>query len=232
MKESYLTLDFRTTVAKRFPAEAERLNAAFDARLGALRAEYAGAGKEKLMHLERQIMPGIAAYETFQTVMDKDEALRTVHGYVEQRAQGEKKNNLRLLRMPLTPAARRTEDRDLTRSFSPVPRGKALTDRGRAGGYRQRAGPRFQRREPPPVRLQVQGRHQADLHADLLVRPVKPKSAAQERVPERRFSVFSSTIRRGRPGPRRASLRSAPFPRPDQAASRLCRPRRKTPRRG
>lgn len=103
MKESYLTLDFRKTVAERFPAEAERLNAAFDARLGALRAEYAGAGKEKLMHLERQIMPGIAAYETLQTVMDKDEALRTVHGYVEQRAQGEKKNNLRLLRMPLTP---------------------------------------------------------------------------------------------------------------------------------
>lgn len=103
MKESYLTLDFRKTAAERFPAEAERLNAAFDARLGALRAEYAGAGKEKLMHLERQIMPGIAAYETFQTVMDKDEALRTVHGYVEQRAQGEKKNNLRLLRMPLTP---------------------------------------------------------------------------------------------------------------------------------
>ena len=103
MKESYLTLDFRKTVAERFPAEAERLNAAFDARLRALRAEYAGAGKEKLMHLERQIMPGIAAYETFQTVMDKDEALCTVHGYVEQRAQGEKKSFVRLLRMPLTP---------------------------------------------------------------------------------------------------------------------------------
>lgn len=103
MKESYLTLDFRKTVAERFPAEAERLNAAFDARLGALRAEYAGAGKEKLMHLERQIMPGIAAYETFQTVMDKDEALRTVHGCVEQRAHGEKKSFVRLLRMPLTP---------------------------------------------------------------------------------------------------------------------------------
>ena len=103
MKENYLTLDFRKTVAERFPAEAERLNAAFDARLRALRAEYAGAGKEKLMHLERQIMPGIAAYETFQTVMDKDEALCTVHGYVEQRAQGEKKSFVRLLRMPLTP---------------------------------------------------------------------------------------------------------------------------------
>lgn len=100
MKESYLTPDFRKTAAERFPAETERLNAAFDARLGALRAEYAGAGKEKLMHLERQIMPGIAAYETFQTVMDKDEALRTVHGYVEQRAQGEKKSFVRLLRIP------------------------------------------------------------------------------------------------------------------------------------
>ncbi len=100
MKESYLTLDFRKTAAERFPAETERLNAAFDARLGALRAEYAGAGKEKLMHLERQIMPGIAAYETLQTVMPKEEALRTVHGYVEERAYRLKKTFLRLMRIP------------------------------------------------------------------------------------------------------------------------------------
>ena len=61
MKENYLTPDFRKTAAERFPAETERLNAAFDARLGALRAD------------------------------------------VEQRAHGEKKSFVRLLRMPLTP---------------------------------------------------------------------------------------------------------------------------------
>ncbi len=49
MKESYLTLDFRKTVAEQFPAEAERLNTAFDARLGALRAdvERRARGEEK-----------------------------------------------------------------------------------------------------------------------------------------------------------------------------------------
>ena len=57
--------------------QAAVLNAAFDARLQALRADNAAAGKEK------QILPGIAAYETLQTVMPKEEALQTVHGYVE-----------------------------------------------------------------------------------------------------------------------------------------------------
>ena len=44
-----------------------------------------------MRHLESQIMPGIAAYETLQTVMPKEEALRTVHGYVEERAYRLKK---------------------------------------------------------------------------------------------------------------------------------------------
>ena len=66
--------------------QAAALNAAFDARLQALRADNAAAGKEKQFHLENQILPGIAAYETLQTVMPKEEALQTVHGYVEQRA--------------------------------------------------------------------------------------------------------------------------------------------------
>lgn len=66
--------------------QADALNVAFDARLQALRADNAAAGKEKQFHLENQILPGIAAYETLQTVMPKEEALQTVHGYVEQRA--------------------------------------------------------------------------------------------------------------------------------------------------
>ena len=68
-KETYLSRDFRETAAQRFPAQAKQLNAAFDMRLNALLAENAGASKEKQYHLKRQILPGIAAYETLQRVM-------------------------------------------------------------------------------------------------------------------------------------------------------------------
>ena len=68
MKESYITKNFKKTAAARFPAQAEQLNTAFYARLQALRQDNAGAAKEKQLHLENQILPGIAAYETLQTV--------------------------------------------------------------------------------------------------------------------------------------------------------------------
>ena len=87
MKETYLSRDFRETAAQRFPTQAKQLNAAFDMRLNALLAENAGASKEKQYHLKRQILPGIAAYETLQRVMPKEEALQTVHGYVERLAR-------------------------------------------------------------------------------------------------------------------------------------------------
>ena len=80
--------------------KAAALSAAFDARLQALRADNAAAGKEKQFHLEKQILPGIAAYETLQTVMPKDEALETIHSYVEQKARRQKKLFLRLMRIP------------------------------------------------------------------------------------------------------------------------------------
>ena len=83
--------------------QAAALNAAFDARLQALRADNAAAGKEKQFHLENQILPGIAAYETLQTVMPKEEALQTVHGYVEQRAWKLRKLFLALMRVPGLP---------------------------------------------------------------------------------------------------------------------------------
>ena len=82
-KETYLSRDFRETAALRFPARAKELNTAFDMRLSALLAENADASKEKQYHLKRQILPGISAYETLQRVMSKEEALQTVHGYVE-----------------------------------------------------------------------------------------------------------------------------------------------------
>ena len=66
----------------------------------ALRQDNAGATKEKQRHLENQILPGIAAYETLQTVMPKDEALETIHSYVEQKARRQKKLFLRLMRIP------------------------------------------------------------------------------------------------------------------------------------
>ena len=103
MKDTYLAKDFRATAARRFPAQAAVLNAAFDARLQALRADNAAAGKEKQFHLENQILPGIAAYETLQTVMPKEEALQTVHGYVEQRAWKLRKLFLALMRIPGLP---------------------------------------------------------------------------------------------------------------------------------
>lgn len=64
MKPSYITVNFQQIAAQRFPAQADTLNAAFAARLQELRAENAGASKEKQRHLENQILPGIAAYET------------------------------------------------------------------------------------------------------------------------------------------------------------------------
>ena len=99
MKKSYLTAAFRKT-AKEFPDKAEALNTAFDARLSQLRRENAAASPEKRRHLESQILPGIAAYETLRTVMPKEQALQTVHGYVEQRAWRLKKVIVRLLHIP------------------------------------------------------------------------------------------------------------------------------------
>ena len=96
-KETYLSRDFRDTAAQRFPAQAKQLNAAFDMSLSALLAENAGASKEKQYHLKRQILPGIAAYETLQRVMPKEEALQTVHGYVERLARTSHKQLAALL---------------------------------------------------------------------------------------------------------------------------------------
>ena len=100
MKESYLTKAFRKTAHEGFPEQKTVLNSVFEKRLGELRSEHAGASKESLRHLESQILPGIAAYETLQTVMPREKALQTVHGYVEERAYRLKKTFLRLMRIP------------------------------------------------------------------------------------------------------------------------------------
>lgn len=100
MKDSYIAVDFRATVDKRFKSRADELNAAFDSRLEQLRAENADASPEKMKHLESQIMPGIAAYETLQLVMPKQEALNAVHGYVEKRAWKIRGMIDRIMRIP------------------------------------------------------------------------------------------------------------------------------------
>ena len=100
MKETYLSRDFRETAAQCFPSQAKELNAFFDARLNVLLAENADASKEKQYHLKRQILPGIAAYETLRRVMPKEEALQTVHGYVEELARTSHKQLAALLHIP------------------------------------------------------------------------------------------------------------------------------------
>ena len=87
MKETYLSRDFRETAAQCFSSQARGLMH-FDARLNVLLAENADASKEKQYHLKRQILPGIAAYETLQRVMPERRALQTVHGYVEAGENG------------------------------------------------------------------------------------------------------------------------------------------------
>ena len=100
MRGNYIISDFRKTAAQSFPAQAKRLNAVFEAKLRALREENAAASREMQLHLEGQILPGIAAYEALQTVMPKKDALHTVHGYVERRAWKLKKAFLALMRIP------------------------------------------------------------------------------------------------------------------------------------
>lgn len=100
MRKNYLVAAFETTLSQKFPSQAETLKAAFEARLNQLRSENAGASPELQRHLEGQILPEIAVYETLLTVLSKDEALSTVHGYVEQRAWRLKKAFLKLMRLP------------------------------------------------------------------------------------------------------------------------------------
>lgn len=85
MRKNYLIAAFEKTTERRFPQQAAALQKAMCQRLDALREDYAGASQELWEHLEGQIMPGIAVYETLQTVVPKDEALQLVHRYVEDR---------------------------------------------------------------------------------------------------------------------------------------------------
>ena len=75
MNENYLAVAFRKTIEQRFAAQTDALKVAYEKRLQELRAENADAAKEKQCRLESQILPGIAVYETLQSVMPKEGAL-------------------------------------------------------------------------------------------------------------------------------------------------------------
>lgn len=100
MKKNYLVASFEDTLARDFPAQARALKEVFEGRLAQLRRENAGASREKQRHLEGQILPGIAVYETLQTILPKKAALAAVHGYVEKRAWKLKAVFLKLMRLP------------------------------------------------------------------------------------------------------------------------------------
>ena len=100
MKKNYLVTAFQKTAAQRFPEQAERLNWALEKRLAELWEENAGATPEEKFHLESQILSGIAAYQVLQTVLPREEALATLHGYVEERAWKLRKGILGLMRIP------------------------------------------------------------------------------------------------------------------------------------
>ena len=72
---NYIEVGLKNTVFEEFPQKAQSLTAEFDKRLNRLFAENANVTDEKMRHLKGQILPGIAAYETLQTVMSKEDAL-------------------------------------------------------------------------------------------------------------------------------------------------------------
>ena len=100
MKTNYIIKGFQQTVQERFSAQSKALNEACMRRLAQLRMENTDAPKERKRHLEGQILPGIAVYETLKTVMTPEEAFRTVHGYVEAYALSARKMLVGLLRLP------------------------------------------------------------------------------------------------------------------------------------
>lgn len=100
MKRNYIITGFQRIVSDQFPAQAESLNAALERRLAQLCEEHAGASKEQKRHLERQILPGIAAYETLKKVMSPDDALQEIHRLLEAYAMAARKMILGLMWLP------------------------------------------------------------------------------------------------------------------------------------
>lgn len=99
-KKNYIVKAFIKTLDVDFPERKEELYSAFEKRLEELLKENSNESKEKKYHLEKQILPGIAAYETLQKAMPKEKALETVHSYVEERAHKLRKSFDKLMKIP------------------------------------------------------------------------------------------------------------------------------------
>lgn len=98
---NYIAIGFKDTVREKFPDKEQELCAAFVKRLEFLFDENKDATEEKMRHLKSQILPGIAAYEVLQTVMSREDAFDTVHGYTERHAREARKKLDKLMRIPL-----------------------------------------------------------------------------------------------------------------------------------
>lgn len=97
---NYIVVGFRNTVESEFSDKSNELLKKFDNRLEELLYVNKDASKEKMRHLQAQILPGIAAYETLQGVMSKENAFKTVHSYVEQHAFAARKKLVKIMRIP------------------------------------------------------------------------------------------------------------------------------------
>lgn len=100
MKRSYIEESFDEMAREASADRADALVRKMQERLSVLRRENADASKERMRHLESQILPSIAAYETLQDVMPKEEAFLAIHTCVESNAWKKRKGFERLMRIP------------------------------------------------------------------------------------------------------------------------------------
>lgn len=82
-KQSYIETGFIEICKTRYPDRYETLTSDMNTRLAELRKETENESKAMKFHLESQILPGIAAYETLSAVMGKEQALAEIHRIVE-----------------------------------------------------------------------------------------------------------------------------------------------------
>ena len=101
MKKNYIVSGLEKTVREMYPDKAQELITALEKRIAVIREENSGETKDKKFHLENQIMPGIAAYETLSAVMPKEKGLDIIHGYIEDNAHRLHKTFVRIVRIPL-----------------------------------------------------------------------------------------------------------------------------------
>ena len=85
-KQSYIEKGFNEICISRYSGQSEKLISVMHNRLAVLEKETENESKAMKFHLESQILPGIAAYETLSAVMDKDRALIEIHSLKMKKA--------------------------------------------------------------------------------------------------------------------------------------------------